>query len=104
MLSVQTVHGLGLVVILANCAHCGVLGEGLTGFDWRLFLVSVRTEGAEGAFKGQGGLSLSSGKFRSAGSPLMTIVDSGQVGKFDGGFSGSQFSRRVHSVLVVVVV
>lgn len=32
------------MVILANCAHCGVLGEGLTGFDWRLFLVSICTE------------------------------------------------------------
>lgn len=50
-------------------------------------------EGAEGAFKGQGGLALSSGKFRSAGSPLMTIVDSGQLDEFDVGFSGSQFSR-----------
>ncbi len=32
------------MVILANCAHCGVLGEGLTGFDWRLFLVSVHSD------------------------------------------------------------
>lgn len=50
--------------------------------------------GDECAFEGQGGLALSSGKFRSAGSPLMTIVDISQVGQFERGCSGSQFSSN----------
>lgn len=83
------------MVILANCALCGVLGEGLTVLDWRLFLgfcprwgkATWVAWGDEGAFEGQTGLALSSGKFRSAGSPLMTIVDN-QVGQAE---AGSQF-------------
>lgn len=88
--SPQTDHGLGLVVILADCVICGVLGEGLP-VGYFCFAVKQSYLLAECAFEGQGGLALSSGKLRSAGSPLMTIVDVSQVGQFERGLSGSQF-------------
>jgi len=95
---IPTDHGLELVVILTNCV-CGVLGEGLTWFDWRLFWVSVRTEVKlqdedEGLFKRHGGLALSSSSLRPAGSPLMTRVDISYVGQEGRGFSHLQ----LHSV------
>lgn len=69
------------MVILADCAHCRVLGEGLTGFDWRIFLVSVRADvkllvctEMRVLLRDEGGLTLSSGKFRSVGSTVVTIV------------------------------